>query len=158
MTKHLLFGNVLRCAARRGIAPFEARARIADFEPSSEDKARAMDRNGPVLITVWDRERTSVIQLFVIRRLSPPGEAVLTLNVEEIRQITAGGRPPLFVTRDELAHPLSLFPGADGHCGIGDLAHRKGEPRSVLRELYSKLVDISRILYNPHDPQSGGLT
>jgi hypothetical protein len=141
----LTSGEVLRVAkTRQGISPYPQRATLEDFEPSSEDKAGAAANDGHVLISVWDTARTTMDQVLAIRGRAGQELPAFVLSVEEVVEIRAPGRDALYVVRDPLPEPERSLPGADGHCGIGDLARKPGEPRALVREICSRLVDISR--------------
>jgi len=128
---------------RNGIAAFPQRPRIEDFEPSSTEKAKKVEQSGHVIISVFDNTRTSIAQMFVIRKLEILSRPVFALLVELISMIRVADREPLYVVRDSLPEPECLLPGADGHCGIGDLAHRRGELRENINALLSRLVDAA---------------
>lgn len=132
--------------SRTGIAAFPQRPRLEDFEPTSADKAKREEQNGRVFISVFDHERTSIGQMFAIRKLEVSSRPVFGLFVEMITAIRVAGREPLYVVRDSLPEPECFSPGGDGHCGIGDLGHRGGEPRENIKALLSRLADIAYLL------------
>jgi hypothetical protein len=144
-------GEVLRFAQRKGLAPFPQRARIEDFLPTSREKDEAGKNDGHVLISVWDAT-TEFSQILSFRGIQIPDQPVFTLAVKEVTSIKVGDRARLYVVRDPLPEPDCYKPGADGHCGIGDLARRKGEPRAVIDDICSRLVDVARI--KPYMPGS----
>jgi hypothetical protein len=127
---------------RNGIAAFPQRPRIEDFEPSSKEKAKK-EQSGRVIISVFDNTRTSPAQMFAIRKLEVLSRPVFELSVEAISAIRVADREPLYVVRDPLPEPDCLLPGADGHCGIGDLTHRRGELHENINALLSRLVDAA---------------
>ena len=139
-----MVGHVLRTGAgRKGIAPFQSRAQPDDFLPSSEDKRIAEETGKEVLVSVFDCERTTLIQCLAIR-LIPPATPVFRLSVPGIREINVPEQSrPLRVVRDPLAMPWALFPGADGHCGIAGIHRSPGGSRTALRLILNKLVDLS---------------
>jgi hypothetical protein len=140
----LTSGTVLRVArSRKGIAAFAQRPRIEDFEPTSEDRAKRVEQGDHIIISVFDRARTSISQMFAIRKLGVFSRPVFALSVEGIYTIQVADREPLYVIRDPLPEPECLLPGADGHCGIGDLARRRGELRENVNALLSRLVDAA---------------
>jgi|SRR6185295_11760668 len=142
MREELTSGVVLRMAKeRKGMAPFPERPRIEDFEPSEKEKQNPA-ANGHVRISVFDRSRTTPSQMFALRRLVEFSRPVFPLPVEEITTIQVERRAPLYVARDPMQEPECFQPGAEGHCGIGDLARRSGEPRAVIKDLCSQLVDV----------------
>lgn len=140
----LVSGEVLRLGQRRGLAPFPQRARIEDFLPTSREKDEAAKNDGHVLISVWDATMTEVSQILSFRGIPNPDHPVFTLAVKEVTAIKVGDRARLYVARDPLPEPECYKPGADGHCGIGDLARRKGEPRAVIDDICSRLADMAR--------------
>lgn len=125
---------------RKGLAPFPERPRIEDFEPTGKEKQNPA-ANGHVRISVFDYSRTTVAQIFAIRRIPVHSLPVFGLPVERINTIQAEGRAPLYVVRDPMPEPDCFLSGADGHCGIGNLARRSGEQRAVIKDLCSQLVD-----------------
>jgi len=146
MRELLTSGIVLRMAKeRKGLAPFPERPRIEDFEPTEQEKQNPAAK-GHVWISVFDRSRTTSAQIFAIRRIAESSRPVFPLPVEGITAIQVEGRTTLYVARDPLQEPECFQPGADGHCGIGDLARRSGEPRAVIKDLCSQLVDAVLIL------------
>jgi hypothetical protein len=129
---------------RNGIAAFPQRPRIEDFEPSSKEKAnKEKEQSDHIIISVFDRARTSIAQMFAIRNLEVLSRPVFALSVEVISTIRVADREPLYVVRDSLPEPEGLLPGADGHCGIGDLARRRGELHENINALLSRLVDVA---------------
>lgn len=141
MRDELTSGTVLRMAKeRKGIAPFPERPRVEDFEPTEKEKKNPAV-NGHVRISVFDSTRTTAVQMFAIRKIPASSLPVFFLPVEAITAIQTEGRAPLYVVRDPMPEPECFHPGADGHCGIGDLARRSGEPRAVVKGLCSQLVD-----------------
>ena len=140
----LVSGDVLRVAQRRGLAPFPQRARIEDFLPTSREKDETGKNDGHVLISVWDAT-TEISQILSFRGIHNSDNPMFTLAVEEVIAIKVGDRARLYVARDPLPEPECYKPGADGHCGIGDLARRKGEPRAVIDDICSRLADVARI-------------
>lgn len=136
-------GHVLRTGAgRKGIAPFEPRAQPDDFLPSSEDKKIAEETGQEVLVSVFDCARTTLVQCLVIRQVLPT-TPVFRLPVQGIREINVPEQSgPLRVVRNPLPLPWSLFPGADGHCGIAGIHRPAGGSRTAQRLILSKLVDL----------------
>jgi hypothetical protein len=137
-------GVVFRLATiKHTFPPDSEKLHVVHLELSENDKAQAVQRGTPPLLSVFDGSRTTVAQAEAIR--SVPGDSLaFGLWVQEVGVLNfLGMRQPLRVLRDPLDPPLSGFPGADGHCGIEGLDRRPGEDRKIYKELRVRLADLS---------------
>lgn len=136
-------GVVFRLATvKNDFPPDSPRLRFWHFELSQNDRSHAERTGKPPLLSVFDTERTTVVQARAIRGVEKETVA-FGLHVSEIKAVRVAGRDPLRVVREPLDPPLAEMPGADGHCGIEGLAREAGEPKALVRELRVRLADLS---------------
>lgn len=135
---------LVRIPKRQGTAPFDVRPRVEDFLPSTKEREGACG-DKPVLISVFDDNKTTFHQCLTIRGIAVhEGFAAFQLEAKSIRNIPTGDGRKLFVVYDPLPEPACRLEGADGHCGIGDLARHPGQPKAVVRDICSRLVDLAQ--------------
>lgn len=136
-------GAVLRLARVGDDFPADASTPLRKhFDLSSDDK-RAAASGQPVLLSVWDLNRTTVGQAKAFR--PDGGESVaFRLEVPRLRAIgVADGSRHLRVFRAPLSSPDVGKPGADGHCGIHGLERPSGEEKKIVKELQVRLTEIA---------------
>ncbi len=114
----------------------------AHFNPSTRDVEHAKASGKPVLLSVWDRDRTTFLQSCNI--YGQTDCVAFKLDVEKIREIRDPQREhPLRVFRDPLDPPASQMPGALGHCGLEGIVRLAGESRAAYRNLRRQLLKMA---------------
>lgn len=117
------------------------------LDEKDHEKARATNR--PAMLSVFDRERTSVAEAWDIfgRRgeqftfeLTVEGIAALSRHLpENARRIR--------VLRDLHLDPeVAQKPGSDGHCGIDGLNRKSGAPTKPYKNVRFELSRIARLV------------
>ena len=114
------------------------------YEPSSTDKDDAKKRSGPVRVSVWDRECTTIPQAKIMA--GPAYEVARSFEltdaaVADVARSTS--RPELKVVPDPLDELVGQ-PGADGHCGIEGCERPSGERGDVWKDRLQRLAERSR--------------
>ena len=141
--EEILDGVVFRLATiKHDFPPDSPSLRFWHFELSENDRNHAERTGQPARLSVFESERTTVVQARAIWGVEKESTA-FGLWVLEIQTIHVPGLDPLRVVRDPLEPPLAEMPGADGHCGIEGLGRRPGEPKALYRELRVRLADLS---------------
>jgi hypothetical protein len=116
---------------------------IAHLRPSTSDREEAAAVGGPVLVSVFDIERTTVRQAKRIWRQEKPAVA-FKFDVVAVRTIGNEEWPQAFrVWRHPLPHPANSLPGADGHCGIDGLEPSPEMPTAIFKEFRASLARLS---------------
>jgi hypothetical protein len=143
--EELRTGSVIRLAKVGDDFPSDSHhPRPGHFVPSTPER-EIEDRTGILLISVFDRSRTTVAQARQIRRAE--GEfAAFELDVIKICSIEIPESNPLRslrVVRDPIEPELAAMPGANGHCGIEGLGKKPCPVKSNRKKLRSKLCDIA---------------
>lgn len=106
------------------------------FDPSSEEKKDAELRGWPVVVSVWDEQRTSIVQA---QAFYPAGDRFVKATAGAIRDVEASR---FVVLRDPILDDAK--PGADGHCGVSGIGKRAGELKAAHKELMSRFADCWR--------------
>ncbi len=108
------------------------------FEPSSNDKRDAQDRNTNVRLTVWDLELTTFREAKEIwsRAVACIAYGLSVADVLELRAICKLER--WRVVRDPL--PETAGPGHGGHCGFEGLDRAPGQKRTAYKTLLDELA------------------
>lgn len=141
--EELLDGVVFRLAViKHDFPPDSPTLRFWHFELSENDRNHAERTGQPPRLSVFDSERTKVVQAQAIWGVEKEPVA-FGLRVPEVRAVHIPSLDPPRVVRDPLEPPLAEMPGADGHCGMEGLARRPGEPKALYRELRVRLADLS---------------
>jgi hypothetical protein len=142
--EEILEGVVFRLANVTNDFPQDASKPLpSHFEPSTADKERSLALGHPVLLSVFDRSRTTVAEAEALRT-TKKATAAFGLEVARVRELGVPERPRAFrVLRDPLEAPQSEAPGADGHCGIEGLHRPTGESRRLYRALRSQVADLA---------------
>ena len=108
------------------------------FEPSTGDEDEARERGRPVMVSVWDKQFTTVAQARAIRGEAKAGQP-FELTVKDVIQIASDlAKPRLKVLADPL--PSEHREGADGHCGIEGCDRLSGAAKREHKDMLNRLA------------------
>jgi hypothetical protein len=146
LQEELFDGAVCRLAKIKDTFPPEStKPEPYHFRPSSDDTKEAKASGRPVLVSVWDLDRTSPTQAQALMGDDHPRLA-FRLKVVDIRGIRAPGRPERLAVFRAI-DPNDHRPGADGHCGISGLD--EGSAPGIYRLLRAKLCEKAFLIASP---------
>ena len=109
-----------------------------EFAPSEADKQDAVNRNGPVRVSVWDAQLTTIAAAKAFR-----SRITIVLSAQVSAVVTAGARDAVY---EPLPMPNAAKEGADGHCGIEGLERPSGESRPSWKERLQRVADCFRVV------------
>lgn len=120
------------------------------FEVSSTDKDDARSRNTEVMLSVFDQQRTTLLQAKALRRIAAADEDVagFSLAVEDIKQTASRyiSHRAVRVVRDPYDDERASEPGGDGHAGVTGTDRRDGEDRNSYRAFRTELARLCAIV------------
>lgn len=120
------------------------------FEVSSVDKEDARRRNTETMLSVFDRQRTTLLEAKSLRRIDAANENVagFSLTVEAIKQAASRyiSHRAVRVLRDPYTDERAQEPGGDGHSGITSTDRRDGEDRNSYRAFRTELARLCAIV------------
>jgi hypothetical protein len=109
-----------------------------ELAPSEADKQDALTRDGPVRVSVWDAQLTTIAAAKAFRSRS-----TIVLSAQVSAVVAVGAREVVY---DPLPMPEAAREGADGHCGIEGLERPPGEPRPRWKDRLQRVADCFRVL------------
>jgi hypothetical protein len=109
-----------------------------ELAPSEADKHDAETRNGPVRVSVWDAQLTTIAAAKAFR-----SRITIVLSAQVGTVVAAGARE---VAYDPLPMSDAAKEGADGHCGIEGLERSLNEPRPIWKERLQRVADCFRVV------------
>lgn len=120
------------------------------FELSTADKADAQKRSTEPMLSVFDRERTSLLQAKSLRRLDVPDDDVagFSVKVAAIKEAASKFLPHrnVRVFRDPYTDERADEPGCDGHSVVVGTDRREGESRNQYKAFRVELARQCEIL------------
>jgi hypothetical protein len=109
-----------------------------ELAPSEADKQDALTRNGPVRVSVWDAQLTTIAAAKAFRSRS-----TIALSAQVSGVVAAGARDVVY---EPLPPSDAAKAGADGHCGIEGLERPPNEPRPSWKERLQRVADCFRVV------------
>lgn len=120
------------------------------FELSTADKADALERNMEPMLSVFDRERTSLPQAKSLRRIEAPDNEVagFSVQVAAIKEVASKYLPHrnVRVLRDPYTDERADEPGGDGHSAVVGTDRRDGENRNLYKAFRVELARQCEIM------------
>lgn len=148
--EQLWSGQILRMAkVSESFPPGSPKPLPAHFAPSSTEREKADQAQTPVMISVWDRDRTTERQA---RQIGPQhGEYVgFWLDVESVSAVRVPAQEcEMTVVRDPLGPPQVHQPGADGHCGLTGLGRAENGNKNARYQLKFRLAELAKPSIDP---------